>query len=49
MNDDTIFDPELGEIPVIFEDDTPEIKAKKQKIIDVKVAAATAGMEDPET
>jgi hypothetical protein len=35
--DEVIYDPELGEIPVIFETDSKEEKERKQKIIDQKL------------
>lgn len=45
---ETIIDPELGEIPVILETDSPEEKARKEKIIDDKVAAASANIDEEE-
>lgn len=34
---ETIIDPELGEIPVILDSDSPEEKARKEKIIENKI------------
>lgn len=34
---ETIIDPELGEIPVILDTDTPEEIAKKEAIIEKKI------------
>lgn len=45
MNE-TIIDPELGEIPVILDTDSPEEKARKEKIIDDKIDAASANIEE---
>jgi hypothetical protein len=36
-SEEVIFDPELGDLPIIFDDDSPEEKERKQKIIDDKM------------